>query len=284
MAKLQRFVQRMLAVASPTRHLSFRPFPPSIANHNGRFLTILSANLWHDWPQHREMVRRLELVAQLIESEQVDIALLQEVARLPDLRADEWLAARLGMAYVYSRANGHETAVGFEEGLAIYSRYPLANPCLKQLGPLTNPFTRRLALGAKVNTPFGKLAAFSVHLSLRPRKNAVQVAQLQEWVTAVAGPHAALIGGDFNAHESTAQISQIQQTWLDTFRHLHPQADGTTHELRWPWGQTMRRRRLDYLFLYPGKRPWQVLEARHLDAPGGPHSDHRAVLVRLRHA
>jgi hypothetical protein len=26
---------------------------------------------------------------------------------------------------------------------------------------------------------------------------------------------------------------------------------------------------------------WRVLEAGHVDAPGGQHSDHRAVLARL---
>jgi endonuclease/exonuclease/phosphatase family metal-dependent hydrolase len=68
---------------------------------------------------------------------------------------------------------------------------------------------------------------------------------------------------------------------LDTFRHLHPKADGTTHELRWPWGGLLRRHRLDYIFLRPGARGWRVLETCHLDAANGPHSDHRAVLTRL---
>ena len=86
---------------------------------------------------------------------------------------------------------------------------------------------------------------------------------------------------DFNASERASQIVHTQHTWLDTFRHLHPQADGTTHELRWPWGGLLRRHRLDYIFLHPGDQQWRVLEACHVDAPSGPHSDHRAVLVRL---
>jgi hypothetical protein len=58
--------------------------------------------------------------------------------------------------------------------------------------------------------------------------------------------------------------------------------DGATHELRFPWGKAFRRRRLDYLFLQPGPTFWTVEDARHLDTPHPSHSDHRAVLARLR--
>jgi hypothetical protein len=36
-------------------------------------------------------------------------------------------------------------------------------------------------------------------------------------------------------------------------------------------------------FLQSGKPVWQVMDVRHLDAPGGPHSDHQAVMARLAH-
>jgi endonuclease/exonuclease/phosphatase (EEP) superfamily protein YafD len=91
----------------------------------------------------------------------------------------------------------------------------------------------------------------------------------------------ALVGGDFNAGEGTRQIKALQRSWLDTFRQLNPFADGATHELRWPWGGLLRRQRLDYIFLKAGQGHWSVLEARHLVTPGMPHSDHRAVLLRL---
>jgi endonuclease/exonuclease/phosphatase family metal-dependent hydrolase len=68
---------------------------------------------------------------------------------------------------------------------------------------------------------------------------------------------------------------------VDTFRHLHPDADGTTHELNWPWGGRLRRHRLDYIFLSSQGQAWRAIEARHLVTPTEPHSDHRAVLARL---
>ncbi len=278
---LRPLARRAAAAAEPAGRLHFLPEPPLAAPASAQ-LTVLSANLWHDWPRQRTWPERLEAVAQLVTAEGVDVVLLQEVARTLELRADEWLAGRLRMACLYARANGHAAALGFEEGLAILSRYPLAHPRLRQLGHGANPFVRRLAVGVEVQTPFGRLLAFSAHLGLSRGHNAVQLAQLRRWVAAAAAGRAAVIGGDFNAPEHRPQIQHTQRLWLDTFRHLHPHADATTHELRWPGGRLLRRHRLDYVFLHSRPAHWQVVETQHVDAPGGPHSDHRAVLTRLR--
>jgi endonuclease/exonuclease/phosphatase family metal-dependent hydrolase len=224
----------------------------------------------------------LERLAQLVEREKVNVLLLQEVSRTPDFHADEWLSRRLGMSAIYSRANGQSAAIGFEEGVAIMSDLPLSEPRLRQLGNGRNPFVRRLALSADVLTGGGRLALFSVHLGLLPRHNTRQLAHLLDWVRTLAHNRPALIGGDFNAHESSAQIQGAQQNWLDTFRHLNPKAKGVTHEIHALGKIPLSRRRLDYIFFKQHRLWWQVVEARHLDAPGGAHSDHRAVLLRLK--
>lgn len=280
MSALRPLTRRIIAAAEPAGRVWLRA-PPSAPESEPSPITVVTANLWHDWPRQRRLVERMESFSRLVESEQADIVLLQEVSRTPDLHVDAWLAQQLGMACVYSRANGHEGEIGFEEGLAIFSRYPLVDLHLRQLGAHVNPFVRRLALGAEIATPHGNLLAFSVHLGLRRRHNAAQLFDLQEWVAGVTGSLPALVGGDFNAHEHSPQILSAQRTWLDTFRHLHPEKDGTTHELRWPWGGLLRRHRLDYIFLHSGGHDWDVLETRHLDSPDGPHSDHRAVLTRI---
>lgn len=244
-------------------------------------LTVMSANLCHDWPRHRRWAERMESFACLAEREKADVLLLQEVARTRRLRADQWIAHRLGMAFAYSRANGHERGIGFEEGVAVFSRYPLDAPRLHVLGRGAIPWVSRVALGVTVHTPFGRILAFSAHLGILPFGNKVQVEQLCSWIGWMAGRRPALIGGDFNAAEDTPQMRRIREVWIDTFRRLHPDADGTTHELRWPWGGSVRRRRLDYLFLRPGRAAWSVLEARHVRASPWPHSDHHAVVLRL---
>jgi endonuclease/exonuclease/phosphatase family metal-dependent hydrolase len=223
----------------------------------------------------------MDTFARLVEAENADVILLQEVARTPELHVDEWLAERLDMAYVYSRANGHKT-IGFEEGLAVFSRFPLGNAYLKQLGDKTNPFVHRLALGALLETPCGNMLTFSTHLGIGRRRNGNQMAHLRNWISELGNEFPVLIGGDFNAHETETQIQTTQSTWIDTFRHKNPTADGTTHELHWPWGGVFRRHRLDYIFLQPGSINWIVLESRHLQVKDGPHSDHRAVLTRLK--
>lgn len=277
---LKRLVKKILAVVEPVGHIQARPLPADQPEQGEKVLTIMSANLWHDYPRYRRLLERLESFARLAEAEAANILLLQEVARTPNLRTDEWLAERLNMAYVYSRANGHEN-LGFEEGLAVFSRFRLSQPVMKELKPAFTPLVHRLVLGATVETPFGNLPVFSVHLGLIRRQNARQFQHLKSWITKVSNGESTLVGGDFNAPETAPHILQARKSWLDIFRHLHPHADGATHELRLPWGRFLSRQRLDYIFLQPGRILWNILESQHLISSGSPHSDHRTVLVRL---
>jgi endonuclease/exonuclease/phosphatase family metal-dependent hydrolase len=272
------------AVKEPTHQVIYHATPAAWSNVQPcKPITIISANLWHDWPRHRQLLPRLSAFAELAESETADIVLLQEVARTTKLKVDEWLAERLGMGYAYARANGHESGIGFEEGLAVFSRFPLEMPRWHQLGVSAFQVAQRMALGANVKTPCGNLIVFSVHLGISMKKNRQQLKRLQDWIGSTAKEQTALIGGDFNAHENRAHIRHIQRQWLDVFRHVNPDDDGTTHEIRWPWGKPLRRHRLDYLFMQKGGIHWNVLDARHIGAQVGKssHSDHRAVMARL---
>ena len=279
---LRPLARRVAGVMESPGRISVQALPARVSQvKECRELTVISANMWHDFPHYRQMETRLQAFANLVEKHQADVLLLQEVARTTHFWTDQWLADRLGMAYVYSRANGHLGGIGFEEGLAVFSRHPLSQPILRQLSPVENRFSRRLALGTQVNSPCGNFLAVSVHLGLAARGNSKQVTKLSEWVANISREMTALVGGDFNAGEGSKQIKSLQGKWVDTFRHFNPLADGTTHELRWPWGVPFRRHRLDYIFLKARENYWQVLEARHLITTGLPHSDHRAVLLRL---
>jgi endonuclease/exonuclease/phosphatase family metal-dependent hydrolase len=280
--KVGAFVRRLTSVMERPGRLFVQTSPQPIEKEQEcRGLTVISANLWHDWPQYRRSMERLEAFAQLAENHQADILLLQEVSRTAQFRTDDWLSRRLGMTSVYTRANGHLHGIGFEEGLAILSHHPLSRPELRQLTPESSKFVHRLALGSQVDTPCGSLLAFSVHLSINGKQNARETEKLHSWVQEVSDTMPAFVGGDFNASESSRSISNLKQKWLDTFRHLNPLADGTTHEIRWPWGKPLRRSRLDYIFLKAEQTQWKLLEALHLETPGHKHSDHRAVLLRL---
>ncbi len=275
-------VRRVENVIEAPGMVSVQTIPDNLSpKQDCKGLTIISANMWHDWPKRRRSEQRLEAFANLVDEHNADVLLLQEVARTTNFWTDRWLAKRLGMAYVYSRANGHLEGIGFEEGLAVFSRYPLNQPVLRQLSPAENQFVHRLALGTQIDSPCGNLLVFSVHLSLSGKKNASEAIRLTNWVQDVSGENSALVGGDFNAGENSKQMKQLQRNWMDTFRHINPFADGATHELHWPWGRSIRRERLDYIFLKAKMKRWEVLDARHLETLGEQHSDHRAVLLRL---
>lgn len=279
--RLPGFAQAAVSVAESAGRVSMRTEPHSIPEDGCKKYTVLSANLWHDWPRFKDLEKRIEAFADLVESERVDLVLLQEIARTPAFNADERLAERLKMAYVYSRANGSQM-IGFEEGLGVFSRFPLKRlPYIRQMGQAHNPFSRRLALGVEVDTPCGEIVAFSAHLGLSQKQNAKQLRELHGWVNEISLGRSAIIAGDFNAHEHTHHIKNIRNHWQDAFREVHEHGHAPTYELRWPWGGAFLSRRLDYIFLQPGTPQWKVLDVKHIDSHEGPHSDHRAVLAHL---
>jgi endonuclease/exonuclease/phosphatase family metal-dependent hydrolase len=278
---LRPLARRVDAVAEPAGRLHVRYQPELSVGHESRVITVVSANLWHGYPRFSRQFERLEDFTCMIKQEKADILLLQEVTRRPGLRVDEWLAGELGMAYVYSRVNGHESAIGFEEGLAVFSRYPIHTLHLRQLGTKTSAFVRRLALGATVDSPCGRLAVVSVHLALLRRQNAQQLAQLHPWIKISAEGLPIIIGGDLNAVEESPQIRTAQAQWTDAYRKANPNSAGITHTIRGPAGSVIHQGRLDYIFLHSARQAWQVLEAHHMDGCEGPHSDHQAVLARL---
>lgn len=279
--RLPNFIKSAISVAEPAGRVTLQSEPHPVPEEGCGIITVLSANLWHDWPRFRGLERRLDAFVELVKSLRADLVLLQEVARTPFLQTDEWLAGRLKMAYVYSRANGSRK-IGFEEGLAVFSRFPLKRlPHLRQVGRTFHPFSRRLALGVEVDTPCGEIMAISTHLGLMRKQNARQLRELHDWVDKVTGGKSAVIAGDFNAPEHTHQIQHARSVWTDTFREIHKHGRAATHEIRWPWGGVFLSHRLDYIFLQPGEPLWRVIDVQHVDAKDGPHSDHRAVLARI---
>ncbi len=276
------FARRLQAVTKASGRVTVLGVPPVSRPVATTGITVLCANLWHDWPRHQRLRERLESFARLAASVDADIVLLQEVARTRTLHADCWLAERLGLAMTSARANGDVEAVGFEEGPAILSRFPLGEVRLRLLSHGSNPLVRRLAIASHLDTPHGALLVVSTHLGLWQRHNAGQIRRLRSWVAGISGGEAAVIGGDFNAPEHMPEIARTGEAWTDTFRLAHPHADATTHSRSRPFSAVLHRR-LDYVFVQQPTTspPWRVLECRHLDAPDGPHSDHRAVLVRL---
>lgn len=274
--RAQRFKATNVKVASGASRLA--------SEHLGdEPLTVVSANLWHDWPRFRMLPERLENFAQMIEEQGAQVVLLQEASQTARLSASGWLADRLNMDHAYVRANGHQAAIGFEEGTAVLTSFPMSDVRALPLRSSAAPFVRRMALGARLELGCCQFWVVSTHLGFLRRDNQRQLAALRSWVDDMAGSETAVIGGDFNAGEGSHGIYAAQSHWQDTYRSLYPESDGTTHQLSWPWGGIIRRQRLDYLFLHAGVNPWQIMDAQHLATTPLAHSDHKAVLTRLRY-
>jgi endonuclease/exonuclease/phosphatase family metal-dependent hydrolase len=278
--RLKRQVQRVSDSSIQVISKDSRIPPKSLG---GNPLTIVSANLWHDWPRFRNLPERLESFAQMIEAQGAQVVLLQEALQTPQLSASDWLAERLNMAQAYVRANGHQTAIGFEEGSAVLTSFPVREMQALPLRSSAAPFVRRMALGARLELGCCHMWVVSTHLGFLRRDNQRQIEMLRAWVGDLAGSETAVIGGDFNVGEESQQVRAVQAQWQDTFRTVHPVAEGNTHELSWPWGGILRRQRLDYLFLQKGNSTWQITDAEHLLSVPRAHSDHKAVLTRLEH-
>lgn len=277
---ITQIISRVISVAKPSGKVYFIPTPNQEFYNKKQTITFMSANLWHDWPRKRGLKSRLSCLVEIIEKEKVDILLLQELSRTSEFHVDQWLSDRLGMAYIYSRTNGNAAEIDFEEGLAIFSRFPIKNHRLAQLSDQSIPFSRRMALGTSVESSLGDFDVYSVHLGLSGHQNKKQFFRLREWVDRNSKLTPAVIGGDFNAGENSPQVREASEFWNDSYRSKNPNRNEYSHELRWPWGGVINRSRIDYLFMRQGNNSWNIESARHISSENCPLSDHRPVIVR----
>jgi len=273
-------------------------------------IRVVTLNLLHGAPvpgtrrARASLETRLEWTGQHLEEEKPDIVLLQEASVSPRTgNTAEVLARKLGMEFVYARANPSPVLrslrfvrklahpLAFEEGPAVLSRFPIVEHWAHRLSPRANVFERRIALEAVLEGPTATFSVFSVHLTAGSRAGRRrQIAALVRAVEATPHPHPVIVGGDFNAEEHTHEIRLLTEIegWLDSFRHLHGDAAGHT------WGQRLAETtatagsRIDFLFSAPSSdEHWDphhsrlILDRAFPDAGHGVlwASDHYGVLT-----
>lgn len=217
-------------------------------------LSVMSLNMLHGFPKFEFLPQRLDLVADEILQYSPDIVCLQEVPwTLKTGLAAKYLAERTGMNYVYYRANGNRWSILFEEGEAILSRYPLADPVFQELQPPAGFFEQRVVLGAKVITPMEDIQVFVTHLTNKDAEiNLAQTTSLLAYAEE-AGNHSKIIAGDFNAEEDSPQIQLVTQSWYDAYRVANPSEQGFTccvDEINQPAADNFDKR-IDYIFFDP---------------------------------
>ncbi len=175
--------------------------------HRVERLRLVDFNVWHDHPHLRNAERRANLLAAALTELQPDIVVLQEVWRTRRGDLAERLAGRLGMDLAYARANGSRRLIGFEEGSAVLSRLPILAAERLVLAPHAPPWTRRIALRARLDAGAGTLLEIvGVHLTNRGEpavsRQAAALAALLADTTVVAG--------DLNAASGSTALASFE--------------------------------------------------------------------------
>jgi endonuclease/exonuclease/phosphatase family metal-dependent hydrolase len=110
--------------------------------------------------------------------------------------------------------------LGFREGPALLSRYPITRWRAYELPPCENAFDARALLFAELETPAGPLAVFAAHTS----DNACQTRAVAELVRASARRAPGRADGDFNAPATSPAVRLLtgDAGFVDAFASANP--------------------------------------------------------------
>jgi len=247
-----------------------------------------------------DLEARFRIAAEELRALDADIIGVQE-ASWSRARGDvaERLARELGFHHVYAPALFRITPVdwfnrlvnwimNFSEGPAVLSRFPIVASETLDL-PRCNGFVDpRVLLHVTVRTPWGDLGVAATHTS-RGFCEAEHVAALMQ---ARRAPLPLVLMGDFNSGEESPGIRTLtgRAGFVDAFRAANPSAPGLTVWQAIHAPTPTVRRRVDYVFLLPGRvAPGRVRASRVvLDTPRRLEdgkilwpSDHYGVLAEL---
>jgi endonuclease/exonuclease/phosphatase family metal-dependent hydrolase len=178
------------------------------------------------------------------------------------------------------------SVLGFTEGPALLSRFPIARWQVHELPRCGRPFDVRVLLAADLETPAGRLTVFSAHTS----GDACHARAVADLVRAHAGPLPAVVMGDFNATPTSPAVKLLTREagFVDAFERANPTAPGFTDGQDVQAARATVNQRIDYVFLAPGLRvPGRVTGSRVvLHEPSGSArvrwpSDHYGVLAEI---
>ena len=271
-----------------------------------RPLRLVTFNLLHGGPwsgltgRDDRLEARLSLMAAQLRALDPDIVALQE-SPVTRWRGDiaARLAAALGFSAVHARATERAFAwrwvgrvivgaLGFVEGPAILSRFPIVASEVYDLPHCAKRIDPRVAVRADVATPAGVLPVFSTHTS----RDDCQTREVAALARAHRGALPAVVMGDLNTIESAPAFRELlAEGFVDLFRAANPTAGGLTVWQDVVGPASTARRRVDYVLLLPGRGVTAsvvssrvVLNQPEERADGSTlwPSDHYGVLAEIR--
>jgi endonuclease/exonuclease/phosphatase family metal-dependent hydrolase len=274
-------------------------------------LRVLTYNLLHDggWSGFFEsgthLEERLEMTLQELRRLQPDIIALQEAS---DSRkhgnVPQRIAEALGYQLVFEPATQHisgislldrliTSAIGFKEGPAILSRYPIVASEVYDLPRCQRRLDPRILLRAEIKAPDGPIQIFSAHTS---KGDDCQLERVGELFREHRGTGRAILMGDLNTGEQSPVLTgwQKEPGFIDVFRAANPGVSGGTvwQNIYVDWPTTDRR--VDFIFMFDGTNGnGPIVHSSRLafDQPGHlPNgdalwpSDHRGVVAEIEFA
>jgi endonuclease/exonuclease/phosphatase family metal-dependent hydrolase len=178
--------------------------------------------------------------------------------------------------------------LGFKEGPAILSRFPIAATEVYDLPRGRRVWDPRILLRADVATPCGLLHVFSTHTS----GQTCQAEHIGRIVSERRSRNPSVVMGDFNALETSSGLVTLREEhgFVDTFRLANPAIPGPTVWQRIEAKHSTVSRRVDFLFVINGRELIATIRFSRLafDQPGRLlnggflwPSDHYGVLGEL---
>jgi endonuclease/exonuclease/phosphatase family metal-dependent hydrolase len=284
---LNQSLGRTVVVASLLLAMSVgesRPLLASPDNENAVTIRVVTFNLLHGGPwsgligNGADLDNRLAIVIEQLAALRPDVVGLQE-ASVGGKRGNvvERLGRALGLQWVHAPTTSQvfgvdwldravTSAIRFNEGPAVLSRFPIVSSEIVALPRCTSRLVPRVLLRVEVRSPRGPLDVYSTHTS----RDDCQLRRVAELVRARRGPLPALVTGDFNTLERSDAYAEILAAgFVDAFRAANPNAMGPTVLQRVDAAKPTVSRRIDFVFVLPGAHGVpRVLESRVvLDIP-----------------
>lgn len=300
-----RTIMALLSICFLLTHMTNQP---AWAQEPSAPLRVLTYNLLHDGPwsgffeNGTHLEERLDMTIQELQQLQPDVIALQEAS---DSRkhgnVPQRIAETLGYQMVFEPATQHifglglldrliTSAIGFKEGPAILSRYPIVASEVYDLPRCQHRMDPRVLLRAEIDTPNGPIQVFSAHTA---KGDDCQLERVGELFREYRGTGRAILMGDLNTGEQSSVLTDWQNEpgFIDVFRVANPGVSGGTVwqniHVEWPTAD----RRVDFIFLVNGENGRDpVVRSSRLafDRPGHlPNgdalwpSDHRGVLADI---
>ena len=172
-------------------------------------IRVIDFNVLHGYPDFEDQETRFQDTLAAMRALNPDLLVLQEVwSTHAHGKMAERLGRKLKMNHVYARANGSLNRIGFEEGSAILSRFPIVEARSIVLTPRRPVYENRIAVIAKIDVNGEIVTIVGAHLSYFDE--ATSAAQARSLLSRLPSDHLLFLAGDFNARSDSPAVGLVR--------------------------------------------------------------------------